>query len=163
MPDLALAFATAPVRCPEVPSRSCLRESRPPPPARRPSDLGKAPALSPRRSPCLDLPEAALGWLEKCSLPRSAGNRRSLAPGGIPSLLETQVSSSARKAKDRSGTSVADPEDGHRKPALGRSSSPRLAAQARARDLRELRLSLDSQVSQDPVAELERLPREPRG
>ena len=58
------------------------------------------------------------GW-KRGSPPRSAGNRRSLAPGRIPPLLGTQVSSSAGKAKGRSRTSVADPEDGHRKPALG--------------------------------------------
>ena len=99
--------------CPPISPRSHPREPGAPAPARCANALGLSPPFPPNRSAPLDRTPVALGPLERSTCPCLPGNHRSLASGGVPTILGLEVSSPPGWTASRSRARETHPSHGH--------------------------------------------------
>ena len=146
-----------------LPTRPRGRESGPSPTARHPG-RSTTPRHPARRPALLDPAAPLLERLGRGPRHRRAGYCRSLAPRGLPHLLELALQ--ARQAlwppSPPSRGPRSHPKDGHGE-FLGRPPHPRRTALPRLRGLRALRIALPSQAASrsEGRTDLDVLPPEP--
>src|SRR2546426_4439282 len=152
-----------PTRGAQNPNRPHAREpgaataARPPPPPLQ-ATSGRSP-----RPRLLDVALAVVGTVARSAPCRSAADRDSLAPAGLPRVLELEVATrSNRSSARRFGDRRARPHHGPRQPPLGRAAHSWRAPQARSRRLTTHGWSAHASPCETALADLAGLPRKSR-
>ena len=95
---------------------------------------------------------------------RETRDRHRLAPKGLPAFLDLEIATKkAGPTADFEGSPRPHPTDVPREPAVGRSTVPWGAAEARLRRFRGGRVEIPDALSEAAVADLADVPRQPRG
>src|SRR2546427_13305139 len=152
-----------PTRGAQNPNRPHAREPSAPATTRpAPPPLQATSGRSPRPR-LLDVALAVVGTVARSAPCRSAADRDSLAPAGLPRVLELEVATrSNRSSARRFGDRRARPHHGPRQPPLGRAAHPWRASQARSRRLTTHGWSAHASPCETALADLADLPRKSR-
>src|SRR5712664_4210840 len=123
----------------------------------------EATAIRAPRSPPLGVALHPVGGVARGAPPRSPRDRDSLAPAGLPRLLDLEISSRAsRPTAGRRGACGSRAHHGAGESALGRAAHSRRVAQARSRHLAARCRPAHAAWAETTLADVAHLPREPR-
>src|SRR5258708_14905386 len=151
-----------PARGAQNPHRPHAREPGAPTAARPAQPLFETTAIRGSRSCLLGVALQPVVWMASGALPRTPGDRDSLAPAGLPRFLELEVPPRAiRSTAGRQGDCGSRPHDGARESTLGRAAHSRRAAQARPRRLAAERCPTHAALPETTLADLAHVPPEP--
>src|SRR6266849_5798267 len=113
------------------------------------------------RSPPLGVARHPVGWVARGTPPRSPRDRDSLAPAGLPRLLDLEVPPRASgSTAGRLGACESRTHHGARESALGRATHSRRVAQTRARRLAAHRCPAHAASPEATLSDLAYVPRE---
>src|SRR5258708_10840178 len=122
----------------------------------------EATAIRAPRSPPLGMALQPVGWVARSAPPRSARDRDSLAPAGLPRFLDLEVPPrTSGSTTGRLGDCGSRAHHGAGESALGRATHSRRVAQARPRRLAAKRCPAHAAPPEATLADLPHVPPEP--